>query len=121
MKTFKQAEGSSTLSEVQHAVAAIEDKKGESIRVLDVRGKSSITDYVIIASGTSDNHIKAMKSALTDTLKRAGVRLSTEGREAGSGWVVVDAFDFVIHLQTQEIRELYRLEQLWKDAVNVTI
>ena len=121
MTDLKQSEISSTLKEMRYAVAAIEDKKGESIRILDVRGKSSITDYVIIASGSSNPHIKAIKSALTDALKEVGVALSTEDREVGSGWIVVDAFDFVVHLQTQEVRDFYRLDQLWKDAMSIVI
>ena len=119
--TSKKTETSSTLDEIRCAVAAIEDKKGGSIRVLDVRGKSSITDYMIIASGTSNPHLKAMKSALDEALKGAGVALLGEDREIGSGWIIVDAFDFIVHLQTQEIRDFYRLDQLWKDAAIVAV
>ena len=110
-----------TLEEIRCAVAAIEDKKGESIRILDVRGKSSITDYIIIATGTSDPHVKALKSGLDMALKGAGVQLLGQDRELGSGWLVVDAFDFMIHLQTTEMRDFYRLDQLWKDASEVTL
>lgn len=110
-----------TLEEMRCAIAAIEDKKGEDIRVLDVRGKSSITDYLILATGTSDPHVKALKSALDHTMKEAKVQLIGEDRALASGWLVVDAFDFMIHLQTVEIREFYRLEQLWKDAPEVVL
>ena len=106
----------STMDEIRCAVAAIEDKKGESIRVLDVREKSSITDYMSLAIGTSDPHLKAMKAALSEAFNGMGVKLSGEGRDVGSGWIVMDAFDFMIHLQTNEMSEFYRLEQLWKDA-----
>ena len=117
----KQSGASSIMDEIRCAVAAIEDKKGESIRVLDMRGKSSIADYLILATGTSNPHIKAMKSALDKALKDFGVALSGEDCEVGSGWIIVDAFDFVVHLQTQEIRDFYRLDQLWKDAAVVSI
>ncbi|MGZ0655095.1 ribosome silencing factor [Coraliomargarita sp. W4R53] len=110
-----------TLEEMRCAVAAIEDKKGEAIRVLDVRGKSSITDYIIIATGTSDPHVKALKGGLDHALKEAGVELIGQDRALGSGWLVVDAFDFMIHLQTSEMRDFYRLDQLWKDAAEVTL
>ncbi|WPJ96394.1 ribosome silencing factor [Coraliomargarita algicola] len=110
-----------TLEEMRCAVAAIEDKKGEAIRVLDVRGKSSITDYIIIATGTSDPHVKALKNGLDQALKEAGVQLLGQDREIGSGWLVVDAFDFMIHLQTSEMRDFYRLDQLWKDASEVSL
>lgn len=105
-----------TLDEMRCALRAIEDKKGESIKVLDVRGKSSITDYLILASAISEPHAKALKSALDSALKEAGVQLIGENREVGSGWLVVDAFDFMIHLQTEEMREFYNLDQLWSDA-----
>lgn len=108
-----------TLAEIRCAVEAIKDKKGESIRVLDVRGKSSITDYLLIATGNSDPHVKGIKAGLDKALKEAGVQLIGEDREVGSGWVVVDAFDFMIHLQTEEMRDLYRLDQLWRDAEEV--
>ena len=110
-----------TLEEMRCAVTAIEDKKGESVRVLDVRGKSSITDYLILATGTSDPHVKAMKGALDAALKEANVQLIGEDRALGSGWLVVDAFDFMIHLQTEEMRDFYRLDQLWKDAPELAL
>jgi len=119
MPSSKTDKTNRTLEEIRCAVAAIEDKKGENIRVLDVRGKSSITDYLILATGTSDPHLKAMKASLDEALKKKGVALIGEDREVGSGWVVVDAFDFMIHLQTEEVREFYRLDQLWKDAEEV--
>jgi len=105
-----------TLEEMRAAISAIEDKKGESIKVLDVRGKSSITDYLILVSATSEPHAKALKTALDAKLKEAGVQLIGQDREVGSGWLVIDAFDFMVHLQTEEMRNYYRLDQLWSDA-----
>ncbi|MEM7791441.1 MAG: ribosome silencing factor [Verrucomicrobiota bacterium] len=108
-----------TLGEIRIVLDALEDKKAESVRVLDLRGKSSITDYIILATGTSDPHLKAIKAGLTESLKENKVKLIGEDREVGSGWVVVDAFDFMVHLQTSEMREFYRLDQLWRDAPEV--
>ncbi|MFW5874342.1 MAG: ribosome silencing factor [Verrucomicrobiota bacterium] len=110
-----------TIDEIRCAVRAIEDKKGEHVRVLDVRGKSSITDYLVLATATSDPHIKALKASLDGALKEAGVRLVGNERSVSSGWVVVDAFDFMVHLQTEEMRMYYRLDQLWKDAAEVEL
>ncbi|MDP4609702.1 MAG: ribosome silencing factor [Opitutales bacterium] len=121
MPTTKKQTKRSTLDEIRMAVTAIEDKKGESIRVLDVRGKSSITDYLVLSTGTSEPHLKALKGALDKVLKEAGVHLIGEDREVGSGWLIVDAFDFMVHLQTQEMRELYQLDRLWADALEVTL
>jgi ribosome-associated protein len=109
------------LAELKCAVSAIEDKKGEALRILDVREKSSITDYLILVTGTSDAHLKALKGALDKALKAADVRLIGEDRTLSSGWLVVDAFDFMIHLQTEETRDFYRLDQLWKDALEVSL
>ena len=121
MSTTNKENKNKTLDEIRLAVAAIEDKKGESIRVLDVRGKSSITDYMVLAAGTSNPHLKAIKASLDQALKDAGVQLIGENREIGSGWVVVDAFDFMVHLQTEEMRDVYRLDQLWGDAKEVEL
>ncbi|PXA03952.1 ribosome silencing factor [Coraliomargarita sinensis] len=110
-----------TLEEMRCAIAAIEDKKGESIKVLDVRGKSSITDYMILVSATSEPHVKALKTTLDAKLKEAGVQLIGQEREIGSGWLVIDAFDFMVHLQTEEMRDYYKLDQLWSDAPVITL
>ena len=89
--------------------------------MLDVRDKSSITDYMILATGTSNPHVKAIKAALDKALSDAGVNLLGQDREVGSGWVVVDAFDFMIHLQTEEMRDLYRLDYLWRDSAEIEL
>jgi ribosome-associated protein len=110
-----------TLEEMRCAMTAIEDKKGESVKVLDVRGKSSITDFLILVSAKSEPHAKALKTALDSKLKEVGVRLIGQDREVGSGWLVIDAFDFMVHLQTEEIREFYKLDQLWSDAPSLSL
>ncbi len=115
------APDTNTIHELRAAVDALEDKKGERIRVLDVRGKSSITDFLILATGTSDPHLKALKASLDAALKAVGVKMIGQEREIGSGWLVVDAFDFMIHLQTEPMREHYRLDQLWNDATELQI
>ena len=117
----KQTKTLSTLDGIRCAVTAIKDRKGESILVLDVSGKSSTTDYLIIVTGTSNPHLKAIKAFLDEALQDAGVTLLGEDCEVRSGWIVVDAFDFMIHLQTQEMRDFYQLEHLWKDAKVVEV
>lgn len=110
-----------TLQEIRGVVASLEDKKAENIQVLDVSEHSSITDYLILATGTSNPHLKAMKAELDHFLKDSKIELLGQERDLGSGWVVVDAFDYMIHLQTEEVRDLYRLEQLWKDSKPVDL
>lgn len=99
----------------------LDDKKAVDLRVLDVRGKSNLTDYLVIASGTSDPHLRALGGALQRQLKDDGVPIVGAENDLKSGWVVVDAFDVMIHIFTPQMRELYRLEQLWKDADQVDI
>ena len=110
-----------TLEEIRFVVDSLIDKKAENIRILNIATTSSITDYIVLATGTSDPHLKAMKSGLDGALKTSGIKLIGQDREVGSGWVVVDAFDLMVHLQTEPIRELYRLDQLWKDADEVVL
>ncbi|CAI8278703.1 MAG: Ribosomal silencing factor RsfS [Opitutia bacterium UBA7350] len=110
-----------SLKDIQSAVAALQDKKAEDIRVLDVSAQSSITDFLILATGTSEPHVKALKAVLDTALKESGVQLMGQDREIGSGWLVVDAFDFMVHLQTETMRDFYRLDQLWSDAHEIHI
>ena len=108
-------------TELDSALNALKDKKAENIRLLDVSDISSITDYIVLATGTSDPHLKAIKSDLDGALKTAGVFLIGEDRNTNSGWVIVDAFDFMVHLQTDSIRSYYNLDHLWKDANEIDV
>jgi len=107
-------------SEVLRIVTrALDDKKAEDLRILDVGAQSSITDYLVLATGTSEPHLRALRVELEKVLDAAKVRIVGMDTEQGSGWMVVDAFDVMIHLFTRQTRELYRLETLWKDAVEL--
>lgn len=95
---------------------AIFDKKGFNILALDVRGVSSLTDYYIIAEGNIDRHVRAIASAVMQTLDECGhTPLHVEGDKQGD-WVVIDSGDIIVHLLMPEYREKYGLEQLWKEA-----
>ena len=92
---------------------AIEDLKGRDVRVLDVREMTSITDYMVIVSGTSDRHIKSIADNVIEKAKAAGFRtLGVEGREQGE-WVLIDLGDVVTHVMQPEVRDFYQLERLW--------
>lgn len=98
------------------AINAIEDLKAQDIVVLDVRGKANFTDFMIVASGTSDRHLKAMANEVHIKAKEAGnPPLSTEGEDSRN-WILVDLGDVVVHLMRPEVREMYELEKLWKIA-----
>ena len=94
-------------------VAALDDIKGVDIKVIDVRGLTSITDRMVIVSGTSTRHIKAMADNVVLETKQNGFpALGVEG-ENGSEWVLVDLADVVVHIMMPDIREFYALEKLW--------
>jgi len=100
---------------------ALAEKKAEDLRVLDVSAQSSITNFLVLATGTSEPHLRALRVELSKALAAAHTRLvGTEVAEE-SGWTVVDAFDVMVHLFTPEQRDRYRLESLWKDAKEVPL
>lgn len=94
-------------------VSALEDAKALDIRKIDVRELTSMTDYMVIASGTSDRHVKSVAQNLVETMKRAGQRpLGVEGDNDGE-WVLVDLQDALVHVMLPRVREFYNLEKLW--------
>lgn len=95
------------------AIEALEDIKGIDIKVFDVINKSSVTDIMVFASGTSSRQVKALANSVSDKAKKAGMRpLGVEGEETGE-WVLVDLGDVVVHIMQPSIREFYNLEKLW--------
>lgn len=95
---------------------ALEDVKAKDISVLDVRGRTNVTDFMIIASGTSNRHIKSLADNVVDEVKLTGERpLSVEGG-ASNDWILVDLGDIVVHVMLPAAREFYDLERFWRDA-----
>lgn len=95
------------------ALAALDDGKGNDIKVIDVRDKTSITDYMVIASGTSDRHVASLADRVVERMKANHlVPLGVEGKNTGE-WVLVDLGDAVIHVMKLQTREFYQLEKLW--------
>ncbi|RMG28342.1 MAG: ribosome silencing factor [Gammaproteobacteria bacterium] len=98
---------------LERVVAALEDLKARDIRVLDVRGQTSIADYMVIASGSSDRHVKSLSERVIEANKRAGEPpLGVEGLETGD-WVLVDLGDVIVHVMLPQTRAFYNLEKLW--------
>lgn len=98
----------------QLVITAIEDLKGEDLVELDVKGKTSVTDLMMIVSGTSSRHVKSIADNIVTEAKAAGVRpLGVEG-ETQAEWVLVDLGDVVIHVMQPHVREFYDLERLWR-------
>ena len=105
--------------ELKLIIEVLEDKKGNDIRILDIRKQSSVTDYVILVSAISEPHAKALKVNLDKMIQERGISVIGNENESSSGWMVLDAFNFMVHIQTEEMRSFYELEELWKDAVEV--
>lgn len=98
-------------------VDALENIKGHDIKVIDIADISDFADYMVVASGTSDTHVKALAREASDTLRKQGVKpLNEDGADVGE-WVLVDFGDVVLHVMRPEVREYYDLEKLWDEDV----
>jgi ribosome-associated protein len=94
-------------------IDALEELKAKDVREIDVRGKTSIADLLVIASGTSARHVKSLADEVSKYAKKAGVMpLGVEGEQEGE-WVLVDLGDVIVHVMLPRIREFYGLERLW--------
>jgi len=97
-----------------------DNKKAEEIVILDVRKISSVTDYFVIASGTSEPHLRAIVEEITGKLRdENGVRPRAVDGTVHGAWVVLDFFDVIVHIMRHDVRERYDLEGLWGDASQV--
>ena len=108
----------SALVELEKQVlAALEDMKAVNVRVLDVRGLTDVADTMIVASGTSDRHVRAIADRVVEKSKAMGRRpMGLEGTHDGE-WVLVDLPDVLVHIMLPRIREFYGLEKLWDGRV----
>ena len=104
---------------LQLIVQALEAKKAQDLRVLDVSKLSSITDYLVLATGNSEPHLRALRIELERVLDEQKARVLGVDTTKGSGWIVVDVFEVMVHLFTPENRDKYRMELLWKDALEL--
>jgi ribosome silencing factor RsfS/YbeB/iojap len=100
---------------VTAAKKSLEDDKAEDIKVLDVTGRASYADRIIIATGLADRQIQAMATHLQESLAKEGMKLKRDAIQASSEWVLIDCGDMVIHLFKPEARETFRLEKMWGD------
>src|SRR4051812_11930147 len=110
-----------TLELVKLCCRALDDKKAGDLRVLDVSAQSSITDYLVIATATSDPHLRALRVELEKVIDATRTKIVGIETAQESGWTVIDAFDLMIHLFSADRRAQYGLENLWKDATEVSV
>lgn len=103
------------------AVQAMDDKKGEEIRVIDISEVSVIADYFLIASGRNRNQIQAMADSVEESLGKCGfIPKNIEGYRAAA-WILMDYRDVVIHIFSEEDREFYDLERIWRDGKEISM
>lgn len=97
-----------------------ENRKAEDVVILDLRKISSITDYFVLCTGTSEPHLRAIVHEITDKLAEEH-QLSARGTDGrvNTSWVVLDFFDVIVHVMRSDVRDLYKLEELWGDAPRV--
>ena len=92
---------------------ALADMKALQVKLLDVRGLTDIADFMIIASGTSDRHVRSVAQRVVEKCKEAGFRpLGVEGQQDGD-WVLIDLSELIVHVMLPRVREFYGLEKLW--------
>ena len=97
-------------------LTSLDDDKAEDVVQIDLRGVSSIGDYMVIASGRSSRQVVSIAEKLVDRLKEAfGIYSKIEGKEGGD-WVLIDTGDVVVHVFRPEVREFYQLEKMWQPA-----
>lgn len=117
--------GSARLVESTHAarVAALtaDDKKGKDVRILDIRSISSVADYFVICSATSNTHVRAIADNVEEKLTALGLKLHhMEGYQNGR-WILLDFVDVVVHIMHTDERGFYNLDRLWGDAREVAM
>lgn len=112
---------SATLDLVTLCCRVLDEKKADALTILDVSAQSSITDYLVLATATSEPHLRALRVELEKALDANRVRLVGMETAQESGWIVVDLFDVMVHLFLAETRERYGLERLWRDATEVPL
>ena len=98
---------------------ALEDKKGEDIKVLDLIGLSNIADYFIIASGNNVNQLRAMADSVEEKLFKEGYKLHHSEGYSGGAWILLDFGNIIVHLFNKEERNFYSLDRVWSDAIEV--
>ena len=104
---------------VQTVYRALEEKKGESIRILDISKISVLADYFVITNGTNDSQVKALVDNVEEKMHKAGYAAKeTEGHRSGA-WVLIDFGDVIVHIFDRENRQFYNLERIWNDGKRI--
>lgn len=101
------------------AAKALDSKKGLDIKIIKVTDVSIVTDYMVIATGTSSTHVKALADEVDYLLEKDGVTVSHKEGYRSNSWILLDYVDIIVHVFSDEAREYYDLERLWKDGEEI--
>ena len=101
---------------VRTAYQALEEKKGQDIRVLDISKISVLADYFIITNGTSDSQVNALVDNVDEKMHKAGYSLKQQEGHGGASWILMDYGDVIVHVFDRQNRLFYDLERIWKDG-----
>lgn len=112
-KKMKTEQQNPTQSLLDFVVAKLDSGKADKITVLDLKGKSTLADYMVIASGTSSRHVLALVHNLAEDLKKKGITSMSDGESGDGTWVVLDLGDIIVHIFNPEARNHYALEEIW--------
>ena len=99
---------------IKTVLASLENSKAENIVSIDIQGKSSLGDYMVVASGRSHRHVAAVADHLLKSLKEAGLGQARVEGLAGADWVLIDSGDIIVHVFRPEVREFYNIEKMWQ-------
>ena len=99
---------------IKTVLASLEDSKAENIVSIDIQGRSSLGDYMVVASGRSHRHVSAVADHLLKALKDAGLGTARVEGLAGADWVLIDSGDIIVHVFRPEVRDFYNLEKMWQ-------
>jgi len=110
--------GSDSVSRALETVlASLEDSKAENIINIDIQGKSSLGDYMVVASGRSHRHVSAVAEQLMRALRDAGLGTPRVEGLPGADWVLIDSGDIIVHIFRPEVRDFYNLEKMWQAEI----
>jgi ribosome-associated protein len=106
---------------VKAAVSALNEKKANNIKVIDIRNQSAMCDYFVIADGDNKNQVQAMCSSVEEFMRLAGYEMKNREGYSNGGWILLDYYDIIVHVFSYESRGFYDLEHIWRDGENVSV
>lgn len=106
---------------LRNIAEALEDKKGEDIKIIDIHEISSVSDYFILATGSNKSQIQAMADSVEEKMNKNGFHLKQVEGYDSANWILMDFIDFVVHIFDRESRNFYDLERIWKDGKVIEI